>query len=145
MLSFFADLKPCGLLLYDRQQQRFHLPAHIPFDLFPVNGTVNIQDQGLMGFQHIQQIQESLLPVIMGTIVGNGGMKRFLQCPICQIIDILEMIVESHSADPAGFRYIIDGDFRDLLFLQKLLEGVCEGLLCCIVFHDPFPPSKRVG
>lgn len=81
----------------------------------------------------------------MGTIVGNGGMQFFLQGPICQIINILEMIVEGHSADPAGFRYIIDGDFRDLLFLQKLFEGVCEGLLCCIVFHDPFPPSKRVG
>jgi len=64
-----------------------HFPAHIPFDLLPINGTAGVPDQGLIGFQCLQQIPKALLPVFMGAIVGNGGMQPFLQGPICRIID----------------------------------------------------------
>ena len=75
---------------------------------------------------------EAFLPgfIIFSPLYGFGTF--FLAYPINEIKDILEMIIECHAVDAAGFRNISNRDFRQRLLCHNTFQRHSHCPFCCL-------------
>ena len=74
-------------------------------------------------FQHcLKDLGKAFLPGIVSFLIPKGFFAVFHTCPLHQIIDILEMIVKCHAADPAVLCQICDGNLIKRFLFQKLFQ-----------------------
>ena len=117
-----SDGCPDGLFLDNTHDQIVGQAEEEVFNLFTVQGTVGIHNESFVFVDCLKNLQKSFLPVArcFFALECAGG---FLEAdPFHQVIDILEMIIKSHSADPAVSGEVVDRDLCQRLFEKKPLE-----------------------
>ena len=78
--------------------------------LIPADAAVCVEHKLLILQNRLKDLQQSLLPGLVGLLALERLGRVFHTGPLHQIVDILEMIVKRHTADTAVLRDIANGD-----------------------------------
>ena len=119
--------------LYHTHDQIMSELKKIILNFFSSNGMTGILHKSLIFVNSLKNLYKSFLPGIISffTLKSFSG---FLQTgPLCQIINISEMVIKSHAADPAVRGKIIDGDPVQGFFQHKPFQGLFQGIFCHIL------------
>lgn len=117
-----SDGCPDGLFLDNTHDQIVGQAEEEVFNLFTVQGTVGIHNESFV-FVELPQKSAEVLPASRPMSFYPGVHVWILEAdPFHQVIDILEMIIKSHSADPAVSGEVVDRDLCQRLFEKKTLE-----------------------
>lgn len=91
-------------------------------DPLPADAVVDIEDKGLILQHSLKDIQQALLPGLIGDLSLQGLPGILHASPFHQVIDILEVIIEGHAADAAVLGNIIDGHFIQGLLQEQIFQ-----------------------
>ena len=119
---FFAHRHIGSPLFNDTKEQIADNPVEVLFDILTTHRVVDIEYEFLILKGSIEDIEISFLPGIISFFVFQIFVGIFLTRPFQQIINVLEMIIESHAVESAVFGDICNGDFVERLLKKQFLQ-----------------------
>ena len=82
---------------------------------------VHVHDKRTVFQNSLEDLSHSLLPGVVCLLILQCPLSILDAHPLHKIINILEMIIKGHAADPALLAQIIDRDLVDRLLQKQLL------------------------
>ena len=83
-----------------------------------------------------RSVPERLLPAVVPAQLGLEILDLQLQDILYQRIDIRIIVIEGVAVHRALFRNVLDGNFIQRAFVQKLDKGPPDGIFC-LLCHSP--------
>ena len=144
-LILLGNGKSPGLLLHHIPDQPVGEPVQVPLHPLPVQAPVGVQNKGLVLQHRLKDLEDPLLPGVIGLLPGQGPGSVRQAGPLHQVVDILEMIIKCHAADAAVRCDVLDGDLIQGLFQHNFFQGGLQGFLGFIGHGSSFgstdPPA----
>ena len=83
---------------------------------------INIQNKRLVLQYRLKDLLQSFTPRTVRLLIRKRTLSVLQARPLNQVVNILEVIVKRHAADPTVLRQIVDRNLIHRLLKQKLFK-----------------------
>ena len=83
---------------------------------------INIQNKRLVLQYRLKDLLQTFTPRTVRLLIRKRTLSVLQARPLNQVVNILEVIVKRHAADPAVLRQIVDRNLIHRLLKQKLFK-----------------------
>ena len=117
-----ADRHTDGLLFDHALKQIVGQLIEIALDLLLADRVINIQNKRLVLQYRLKDLLQTFTPRTVRLLIRKRTLSVLQARPLNQVVNILEVIVKRHAADPTVLRQIVDRNLIHRLLKQKLFK-----------------------